>query len=166
MGTLSPNPWDLPLSRQNGCSLWGGWRRPAIPAAVSECAQRRQREAGRIEPARACPLVSWQIAVADAARALVRRIRQGAVAALGHREWKTRLGLIDRRRLPAAYDLGSNSLGPGGKALTGAKRKLIYRRKREAVANIIVGGAPLRAEVVVILRADSPPTFLKRFETF
>src|SRR5713101_5558393 len=94
----------------------------------------------------------WRRPILSRCGSLVRRIRQGAVAALGHRQWKTRLGLIDRRRLPAAYDLGSNSLGPGGKALTGAKRKLIYRRKREAVANIIVGGAPLRAEVVVILR--------------
>jgi hypothetical protein len=34
LGTLSPNPWDLPPSRQNGFS-WGGWRRPAIPAAGS-----------------------------------------------------------------------------------------------------------------------------------
>ena len=24
MGTLSPNPWDLPLSRQNGGFRWGG----------------------------------------------------------------------------------------------------------------------------------------------
>jgi hypothetical protein len=35
LGTLSPNPWDLPLYRQNGTSLWGGWCRPAIPAAGS-----------------------------------------------------------------------------------------------------------------------------------
>jgi hypothetical protein len=32
MGTLSPCPWDLSLSRQNGWLLGGGWRRPAIPA--------------------------------------------------------------------------------------------------------------------------------------
>jgi hypothetical protein len=24
MGTLSPIPWDLPLSRQNGAFVWGG----------------------------------------------------------------------------------------------------------------------------------------------
>jgi len=35
LGTLSPNPWDLPPFRQNGSYLWGGWRRPAIPAAES-----------------------------------------------------------------------------------------------------------------------------------
>jgi hypothetical protein len=29
LGTLSPSPWDLPPYRQNGCSRWGGWRRPA-----------------------------------------------------------------------------------------------------------------------------------------
>jgi hypothetical protein len=41
LGTLSPTPWDLPLSRQNGCSLWGGWWcRPAIPAAGSALGSR------------------------------------------------------------------------------------------------------------------------------
>jgi hypothetical protein len=34
MGTPSPYPWDLPLSRQNDC-FWGGLRRPAIPAPRS-----------------------------------------------------------------------------------------------------------------------------------
>lgn len=34
MGTLSPCPWDLSLSRQNG-SQGGGWRRPTIPAPGS-----------------------------------------------------------------------------------------------------------------------------------
>src|SRR5579862_5365203 len=28
LGTLSPNPWDLPLCRQNGLFFGGGWRRP------------------------------------------------------------------------------------------------------------------------------------------
>ena len=35
MGTLSPYPWDLPLLRQNGWFVWGGLRRPAIPAPGS-----------------------------------------------------------------------------------------------------------------------------------
>ncbi len=35
MGTLSPYPWDLPLWRQNGWFVRGGWRRPAIPAPGS-----------------------------------------------------------------------------------------------------------------------------------
>jgi hypothetical protein len=35
LGTLSPNPWDLPPSRQNGCSVWGGWRGPATLACVT-----------------------------------------------------------------------------------------------------------------------------------
>ena len=34
MGTLSPYPWDLPLSRRNDC-FWGGPSRPAIPAPRS-----------------------------------------------------------------------------------------------------------------------------------
>ena len=34
-GDSVPKPLELTPSRQNGCSLWGGWRRPAIPAAGS-----------------------------------------------------------------------------------------------------------------------------------
>jgi hypothetical protein len=45
MGTLSPNPWDLSLSRQNGCGT-GRLVPPAIPAL--------DRRSGRI-PALPCP---------------------------------------------------------------------------------------------------------------
>jgi hypothetical protein len=35
VGDAVPKPLGFTAFRQNGCSLWGGWRRPAIPAAGS-----------------------------------------------------------------------------------------------------------------------------------
>ena len=37
LGTLSPNPWDLAPCRQNGCSVLGGWRRPAHFRGLGLC---------------------------------------------------------------------------------------------------------------------------------